>query len=202
MAANLGSLPGVTVVSYSYKPINHCGLLVLKAQSSNGCPDQLSAGSLGNYFAEVFSEVLLFTLVKISHSEFKGNQLIHCSDCSPFKKGHLSKDWCILTRTYIMCLFWLFYGSMKLIGMFWHVFLLHNGIYWKKIQNHMIPLCILHILYSPSIRLHCKRSKICPSVDECWNGRVALLRCCTQCTDGRLAFVASCCTVMERLCLG
>ena len=63
----------------------------LQLPSSTGKHDQLTSAQIDlvldrfETIPQVFGEVQLFTAVKISHAQYKGSQIIHCT---PFKTGH------------------------------------------------------------------------------------------------------------------
>ena len=63
----------------------------LQLPPSTGKHDQLTSAQIDlvldrfETIPQVFGEVQLFTAVKISHAQYKGSQIIHCT---PFKTGH------------------------------------------------------------------------------------------------------------------
>ena len=130
--------------------------------------DQLNAADIDSVLDrlepanQLLRELQLFTGVKIGHSEYQGCQIVHCA---PFKSTHERP-------------------RMVHISIYMHVYH-HDG----NISPHCTYLTILvpvddilpinlqdYALSVPPPSHYCgRRSRLSPSIDECWYGRVALL---------------------------
>ena len=91
----------------------------LQLPSSTGKHDQLTSAQIDlvldrcETIPQVFGEVQLFTAVKISHAEYKGCQIIHCT---PFKTGHQKQR--LVSIGLYHCVLYMY---QCLLYMYWYV---------------------------------------------------------------------------------
>ena len=95
----------------------------LQLPPSTGKHDQLTSAQIDlvldrlETIPQVFSEIQFFTAVKISHAEYKGSQIIHCT---PFKKGHQKQRLVsIALYWYVLNVYWcLLYNNIHVLACF------------------------------------------------------------------------------------
>jgi len=121
----------------------------LQLPPSTGKHDQLNQAQINlvldrlETIPSVVGEVQVFTAVKISHSEFKGSQIVHCA---PFKKGKQA-PWMVCIHMYsyiVVCIVYAFTCIMYVlvcIGMYHYVLVCTSEPFPTNFDSPI--LCIL-----------------------------------------------------------
>jgi len=142
----------------------------LQLPPSTGKHDQLNQAQINlvldrlETIPSVVGEVQVFKAVKISHSEFKGSQIVHCA---PFKKGKQAPRMvCIHMYSYVVvCIVYAFTCIMYVlvcIITYWYVRLNPSP---PTLTHQFCAYCAgLCILYSSSTVLHWHEVQVLPFI--------------------------------------